>query len=56
MALTHEEAQKHAARIIKDQHVYFSDVYEDDELEDLEESDWDLVYQQINSATVEVTF
>lgn len=56
MAFTQEEAQKHAARIIKDQHIYFSDVYEDEELEDLEESDWDLVYDQIKSATVEVTF
>lgn len=56
MALTLEEAQAHAKRIIEAQDVEFSDIYEDYELEDLELADWELVYEQINSANVEVTF
>lgn len=56
MALTKEQAQSHAARIIQAQDVEFSDVYEDEELEDLDQADWELVYDEINSATVKVEF
>lgn len=58
MALTDEEVQAHAKRLIElhNDAYEFSQVYEDEELEDFDQEDWEAVLKKMYEAKVEVSF
>lgn len=58
MALTEEEVNEHAKRLIElhNDEYEFSLVYEDEELEDLNEIEWERIFGAMYKAKVEVTF
>ncbi len=58
MALTEEEVKEYAKRVIEihNEDYDFSLVYEDEELEDLGQREWERIFEAMYEAKVEVTF
>lgn len=58
MGLTEEEVNGHAKRLIElhNDEYEFSLVYEDEELEDLGQREWERIFEAMYEAKVEVTF
>lgn len=58
MGLTEEEVNEHAKRLIElhNNEYEFSLVYEDEELEDLGQREWERIFEAMYEANVEVTF